>query len=71
MTARPNTAPAAEALTGRMPSVCMYCGDTYGHKPCLPAQDGQPSHGICSAPECRARFDSSLAGVRFSCRPGR
>jgi hypothetical protein len=36
-------------LTGRMPSVCAYCGDTYGCKPCMPEMDGKETHGCCPA----------------------
>lgn len=55
--------PELEKLTGRMPCVCMYCHDTYGHKPCLPALDGKPSHGICHARECRARYAADMGGA--------
>lgn len=68
-----NAAPAVLApppLTGRMPSVCMYCGDTYGYKPCLPEMDGQASHGVCHAAACQARLDADFP-VRFTCRPVR
>jgi hypothetical protein len=43
------------AMTGRMPKVCMYCGDHYGFIPCVPAQDGRESHGVCHALPCRQR----------------
>jgi hypothetical protein len=46
-------------LTGRMPSVCMVCGDTYATKPCVPEHDGKPSHGYCPAcfPGVMARLE--------------
>jgi hypothetical protein len=42
-------------MTGRMHKVCMYCGDRYGSIPCVTAQDGRESHGICHALACRQR----------------
>lgn len=55
-------------LTGRMPCVCVHCGETYGAKPCVPEMDGLATHGVCAA--CTP---VSLAAVErevvFSCRP--
>lgn len=52
-------------LSGRMPVVCMNCGDTYASKPCEPHLDGVESHGCCTV--C---FPAVLAGlgIKFSCR---
>ena len=38
-----------QPLTGRMPSVCSWCGDTYGQTPCIPEMHGEVTHGVCPA----------------------
>ena len=55
-------------LTGRMPCVCMHCGDTYGSKPCVPEMDGLAMHGVCAAclPASTAAMENEVV---FSCRP--
>lgn len=57
--------PAQPALTGTLISVCAYCGDEYGRKPCIPAMDGALSHGICAA--CTPGvIEAALRGENFS-----
>jgi hypothetical protein len=54
--------------TGRMRCVCCACGDTYGYLPCLPEQDGDVSHGHCSA--CHVIQMQRIAEIVFSdCTP--
>ena len=52
-------AEGATRMTGTMRSVCCVCGEQYGTKPCLPAMDGQTSHGLCG-PACKAKMIGSL-----------
>lgn len=67
--AAPSPVPSPRpALTGRMPTVCLVCRDTYAVKPCLPAHDGKESHGYC--PACAPAAEAALrAEVIFSCAP--
>ena len=39
----------SELWTGTMLRACSYCGADMGTKPCVQKQDGQVSHGICTA----------------------
>lgn len=56
---------AWEPLTGRMTTVCSYCEQPYKLTPCVAANDGLETHGVCDAcfPVVKAAWAAELRAL--------
>jgi len=54
---------AAQAMTGSMRRICCVCRAEFGTTPCIPAMDGQVTHGLCGD-ACAEMMVTNKEGVQ-------